>query len=183
MLDFPALAAVSGIRSAAEIETEALERATQLLWWMGCKGALRTIREDGPPFPSDPPQPNGAAGIVDLPTAVGHIIGHGYLTDLVPYAGRWSHSSVQAEVARLTAELEADLTNGKWRTSFSGKELLRHLRSRVPGLDTQMRSPPQTPAERDVDLGKRLASALLTNVPLPLAQLRQTLRQRVGLPP
>lgn len=180
LLDFDALARVSGQVSSADIALEAKKRARELLWWTACKGVLRSVVEDAPGVPRDPPQPTAPGqGVDDEASAVAHLAAPEYWLGLGQHHARWPEKKLRSDVAQLAMTLEGGLQSDAWRLSFPGKELLRHLRSKVPGLDTATSR--QNRTERDLDLGKRLAAELRADPPQALVDLRAVLRQRVGL--
>ncbi|HEX2573298.1 MAG TPA: hypothetical protein VH877_27360, partial [Polyangia bacterium] len=72
-----------------------------------------------------------------------------------------------------------------WQECFSGKEILRHLRSHLPGLDRNKGGPASSPL-RDEDLAKQLAELMRKRTDSPPAReelmaLRRALRGRAGL--
>jgi hypothetical protein len=78
----------------------------------------------------------------------------------------------------------AVLAGDAWMRSFSGKEIFRYLRSHVRGLDeAPVRPPNPTAAERDLNLGKRVARQMneMRRIPPKLAELHRVVRTKAGI--
>lgn len=183
LLDFEVLATLAKGVSAAEIEALACKRAIELKWWMAHKAVVRTMqRELGAGFPVDAPA-DGALGSAD---DVERLLRESeYWTEHEAALRRWAqgtmlHDEVLAWGRRLQADLDAD----QWRFSFSGKEIFRYLRSYVRGLDEAPARPPKpSAAERDINLGKRIARRMneMGRVPAKLRDLHDVVRRKAGL--
>ena len=160
LLRFDVLAAVAGTSKPAQIESVARDYARSAAWWMACKATLWTMNNDlGAIVPADP-----GVGAVTSETAALEVITKAAVWTAHP--GRralWTDAKVQAELATWKAIYDAELVSTGWTDSFSGKEIFRHLRGHVRGLDAVrpqagMSAPPSlNSAEHDEDLGKRMA--------------------------
>ena len=87
-------------------------------------------------------------------------------------------------IDELGATFAQHLDSDAWLARFPGKEVLRHLRTHVPGLD---RTPPRSassPVTRDTDLAKRITRKMREDarIPEPLLSLHDELRRRAGHP-
>jgi hypothetical protein len=181
LLDFEILASLSKGETAAGIRARAHARATELLWWMVCKAVLRELQEDlGRGFPGDPPSDLRSAGDVER-----YVGASPYWAEHAGALDRWRASSLLHErVQERQHHFEQQLAGEGWTQSFSGKEILRHLRSTVPGLDEAPPRPPKpSQAERDLNLGKRIARQMRekARIPSKLLELRRVLRKKAGL--
>ena len=182
LLDFEILAALSKPRATpSRIQDLALRHAHTLLPWSACKALLRQAQNElGQGFPTDPPQD---------PTKLGDP--HKYVNELNWWGdhdtgwSRWSRAEWRNERLSLALdEMKAHLESASWMQRFPGKEILRHLRSHVAGLDaTPVRPLDPTSAERDLDLAKRIARMMREHerAPTEIAALRRELRSRAGL--
>ena len=175
LLDFDALAAVSN-RRREEVERVTREAAEGLLWWAACCASLATLRKGVPHLLPRPP----AIGAV---TTLGQAVDHVAAPDGLP-----AHQKALREIdrERITdvvrghgRELNAELETDAWKKSFPGKQIMHHIRSRLPTLDTAGKS---SPRERDLDLAKRLAREMgRSSVPDEAKRLRTALLHRAGL--
>lgn len=183
LLDFDVLSALAKRSSAAEIKDAARAHAIRMLGWMICKAVLREMQiELGADFPTEP----ALNDVVDVADAEPFIRRYDYWTKHPTAWSVWtSPGAVAARVSSWEQRLRADLSSDAWLSTFSGKEIFRHLRSKVAGLDdAPIRPPNPTPSERDADLGKRVARKMreLGRVPPVIVRLRRVLRQKAGLP-
>ena len=124
-----------------------------------------------------PPHPR----LIDITTTAQveqYIITSLWFTQLTARATTWTTTghvlseAQTAEAANLTA-----LVNGTWAIEFSGKEIVRPLRSYV--------YQPRTAGDHDSDFAKAIGEWQNANAQIPadLIQLRSVLRVKVGLPP
>lgn len=155
LLDFEVLSQLSGMESAADVEARARKCAGELVYWMACKGVLRDMQKSlGAAFPADP------------------------RTDVC------SEQKRLAELQSQEQRLRADLKTDAWQQSFSGKELFRRLRERVPKLDATAQRPPYpTSASRNLNLAKQITRKMreLGRIPPAIAELHQVLRRKANL--
>lgn len=186
LLDFEVLASLSKGSSPDAIRAHARAYAGTLHCWMVCKAALREMQQDlGSGFPAEPRVPPALGAPRNLSEVAAYLQQHEYWSKHAAILADWRGPQFLREKLRKWSEqYEADLASGSWVTSFSGKEIFRDLRSHIPGLDEAPKRPPQpTPAERDENLGKRVARKMreLNRVPSALTELRQVLRTKAGL--
>ena len=184
LLDFEVLAVLSGRADATAIEARAHERAREMVFWMVCCRVLADMqRELGKGFP---PAPSDAVGLKSLAEVKRHLDESVYWTVHGPHWRRWSSGPDRGQALEAASQVfQRQLETDEWKRSFSGKELLRHLRSHVPGLDKTPRRPPQpTQLDRDLNLAKEISRKLrdLGRQPPALVTLRSVLRARAGLP-
>ncbi len=172
LLDFEALAAASNRgASAQDLETAALERATQLVVWMACKATLRTAKEHiQGAFPGDPP----LGSVTDLASAETYILASSAWSNGPAAWREWSGAHhVRNELERHETTYRDSLTTGQWTALFSGKEILRHLRGQNQlGLESSIAR--GNSLSRDLDLAKRVTRKMvdLNRVPPALSELR-----------
>jgi len=183
LLDFEVLAALSGRATAAEIRADAHANATTLLFWMVCKRALREMQSDlGSGFPTDPPASGALRSLNEVEQYIGRT---GYIASRDSAVKRWSPGAgLTGLLQRWHGKFSGHLLQDAWARSFSGKEILRHLRGHIAGLDDTPARPPQpSSADRDHNLAKRIARKMreISRVPPAVLKLRQVLRARAGL--
>jgi hypothetical protein len=183
LLDFDVLAALAKGDSAGRIEEQAHARAVELKWWMVHKAVLRTLQEElGAGFPGDAPETELLSSAADVE---GHLRASEYWREHAAVVQRWAQGpALHDEVERWDRHLSAELAGDGWRLSFSGKEIFRHLRGHVRGLDDAPARPPDpTPSERDLNLAKRIARHMRNEgrIPPALARLHQVVRTKAGL--
>jgi hypothetical protein len=146
-------------------------------WWMACRQVLADLRtETVRDFPSH-------AVVHSQAEAEQLICNSGWYTNLPGFAAAINAAgeiSRRLTVAHATAS--ADLGNGRWRTTFSGKVLVRELHY---WLYTPPAGTSPSAGERDRDLARSVARWQSTNnqVPVEVRELRDCLRRRVGLAP
>lgn len=131
LLDFDILADLAGCPPARAREL-AHEFASTRRWWMIGKAVIRELCTDlSGHLPADPP--------VNLPDAQAlreWLRAHEYWPNHRTRCDRWQddmHRSTRLDARE--AEIQAHLDNHGWLAFFSGKEVLRHLRSYLPRLD------------------------------------------------
>lgn len=182
-LDWGILGRLSGKRTPAEIEAEARSYAGAMIWWMASKRVLRQIRVDFlSNFVGDPLAPRDPLDQGNLEHAVAHIHRHPFWKNNGKAQKQWTEIEIRNRVRQEGATYEGDLASGRWLETFSGKELLRYLRS-YAGLDEKSKN--GTAAERDEDLGRKIALRMKAQntIPADFLELRRALRLRAGLTP
>jgi hypothetical protein len=183
LLDFDVLAALAKGDTARQIEEQAHARAVDLKWWMAHKAVLRTLQEElGAGFPGDAPT---NAALTSARDVEGLLRASSYWTEHDAALQRWTQgTTLHDEVEGWGRRLDADLAGDGWRLSFSGKEIFRHLRGHVRGLDeAPLRPPDPTPSERDLNLAKRVARQMrdMGRIPPVLTRLHQIVRTKAEL--
>lgn len=145
------------------IETTALQFAETMVWWMAFKRVSREIRVDlTQAFPSDP----SVSALMDAASAAKRITDAPFFKNVVKLSKR----DVPQRIATAGNALQADLSSGRWRESFSGKEVFRHLRGRFDRVPFQ-----GTAAEHDEDFARRLARRMKPSPPQVFSDLRDRL--------
>jgi hypothetical protein len=182
LLDFDVLAMLSKGDPAERIQAQAHGRAGEMLFWMVYKAVLRDMQGHlGSGFPGDP----RVDALRSLEAVEQHLSGQAYWTEHGAHWGRWSQTAARSEAVRTWHDLlRGELDGEGWRTTFSGKELFRYLRSHVRGLDDSPARPPQpSDADRDLNLAKRIARKMRETgkVPPAIARMRPILREKAGL--
>lgn len=183
LLDFEVLASLAKGSTAAAIRDEAHARAVKLHWWMVHKAVLREMQQElGAGFPVDASTDSSLLSAADVAQ---RLRSSPYWTSHEAALTLWSApTKIEDRIQVWGQQLQADLVGDGWLRTFSGKELFRHLRSHVRGLDeAPIRPPNPSSAERDLDLGKRIARRMheMKRVPPKLTELRQILRTKAGL--
>jgi hypothetical protein len=183
LLDFDVLASLAKGSTAAAIRDEAHRRAVTLHWWMVHKAVLREMQHElGAGFPLDASTDGSLASAADVAQ---RLRASAYWIDHESALKLWiAPVKIEDRIQAWGQQLQADLAGDGWLRTFSGKEIFRHLRSHVRGLDeAPVRPPNPSSAERDLDLGKRIARRMheMKRIPPKLAELRQILRTKAGL--
>ena len=189
LLDFDVLATLSQEsrgrtpETAAQIRTRAHGYAAGLVSWMACRAVLRAMQQAlGEAFPGDPTQRECGS----LDASAGWIAARPYWVTHAGALARWQPpGTIRAELETWEAMYRATLEDDSWARDFSGKELLRHLRSHVPGLDPQPPSaPPRSAADRDLDLARRVVRCMQAQNRQPevLRRIQAILRARTSPP-
>lgn len=161
-------------RSVSDIEDELQRLAKLQPTWLACRRVLVKIRET---LQHDYPSHPSATSIPTIADAESHIVSSQWFGELPLRSYRWTTpGTVRAELHNAEAEYLAELNNGDWFATFSGKEIFRRVRDFVY-------QPPQKPGSPDNDFAKAIGDWQLSNnlVPADLIDLRQALRARVGL--
>ena len=182
LLDFAVFARLSKQRSADEIERIAVEYAGKLIWWMACKRVIREFQmAHNENFPSDPPMPPAVQAPMDAESAAGHIFeSTPFWKQRAQKVRIWDESRVRLNLVEYADVYSRDIETGRWLTEFSGKEILRHLRSHVSGID----KPGNTSTTQcDEDFARRIARMMRmrNEIPTVFKELNKVLRSRAGL--
>jgi hypothetical protein len=182
LLEFAVFARLSRQRSADEIQQIAAEHASKLVWWMACKRVIRDLQmAHNENFPSDPPMAPAVQAPTDAESAARHIF------ESTPFWNQrpkklhiWDKSRVHSSLVEYANIYSRDLETGGWVTEFSGKEILRHVRSHVPGIDKPNNT---STSQRDEDFARRIARMMRerNEIPTVFNELHKTLRSRAGL--
>ena len=164
-------------KTRADIEALMRDRASELVWWMTCRDVIGRLREcvlDD--FMKQPKWTD----VADLAAAEAYIL-----------RSQW-HASISSRVDRIAPETkvremledahgqyDSQLASGEWLRTFSGKEILRHVRSRVY-------NPPVRPASQshlDADVAKSVARRQVDSkrIPRELADLLTALKRKAGV--
>ncbi|MEP7124140.1 MAG: DUF4435 domain-containing protein [Byssovorax sp.] len=183
LLDFDVLASLAKDTTVAAIEAVAHQRAVAMHWWMVHKAVLREMqRELGAGFPEDVKVDDTLLNAADVAL---RLRSSAYWTDHAAALKLWIEpAKLDDRIQAWGQQLDSDLAGNAWKETFSGKEIFRHLRSHVRGLDeAPIRPPNPSAAERDLNLGKRIARRMteMQRVPAKLTELRQILRTKAGI--
>jgi len=167
----------NGGRSAAEIDARLQTVASRMDWWMACRQVLADLRtETVRDFPSH-------AVVHSQAEAEQLICSSGWYANLPGFAATITAAGeIPRRLATAHATASAELGDGRWRMTFSGKALVRELHH---WLYTPPAGTSPLAAERDRDLARSVARWQSTNnqVPAEVRELRDRLRLRVGLAP
>lgn len=181
LLDFEVLAVHARTVSAFEIGTIAKQYAETMLWWMTCKDVLHNLQRDATAhFPPDPP-----LDLANQDDAVDYITSADYWKNHNEALRTWVPKYVKERIAEVSEEYRRDLGNGRWVKTFSGKEILRHIRTQIDNGNPKG----STAAENDANFATLLAKKLRLErfresspTATLLSRLRAALRHRAGLP-
>lgn len=127
-------------------------------------------------LPPDPP-----IDLADAPALRDWLRTHDYWPNHRTRCERWQDDAHRtARLDAREAELQAHLDDEGWRFQFSGKEILRDLRSYLPGLDRTPARDRPSQTQRDENLAKLVAREMRTQrrIPEPLQRLHACLRAR-----
>lgn len=116
----------TGRRSVREIEARLHQTIQGMTWWMACCAVLDTIRQrrnaDFPGFPSQ------AASVIDLDSALLHIQSSRWFSDHVAQLPSLAERTwLETELQRHEARFAEAVTDGSWRTEFSGKQIFYRI--------------------------------------------------------
>lgn len=203
LLDFPTLAALSDQTrpvTAADLEARARSHAELLIHWQACKAVLNELAaERGKDFPTAPPQP--PSGVASLDDSLAHILSAAFWQREPEVLARWSESYIRQRLESRASDYRADVHSERWKATFCGKEVFRHLRACVKGLnrsgrdrleegwaeglddDFAHRLQEVTASDPDVDLAMRVAHHMREagRIPGVLSELYSVLCSRSNL--
>ncbi|MBS0211445.1 MAG: hypothetical protein JSS27_21090 [Planctomycetes bacterium] len=180
LLDCAALAGCrlnSQGRVAADIDTRLKQRAGELAWWMACRRVIAEVRErtlQG--FYHDPICPE----VTDQTSAEKYVLAEPWRAQVQAYVPTLTNLNLQTALANHHVDATTWITNGQWRSQFSGKELFRHIRGWVytnaPATNSTSMS--------DADLAKAIGEWQCQNacVPSEIADLLIALKAKAGVP-
>lgn len=173
-LDSGALAACvynTGRRSKEQIEERMIEAVSGMVWWMACCAVLDTVRQRrDADFPAYPRQ---GAAVVDLDSALRYIQSSRWFLEHAAQlpslaTGDW----LEAELERHQNQFSTSLTDGTWKTEFSGKQVfdrvVEFVHTKGIGRDKKLELL-QGVAQSQIDLGR---------VPQELEKLKESLLSR-----
>ncbi len=165
-------------RTPAQITQRFEQRAAELVWWTACRRVIKQLRaEFCQGFVTHPKCPD----VTDLQTAQGWIVTQDWFKQI---KARANLVSTPGEIAqRLNVayrDADTELKDGRWRTSFSGKELFRHARDYVY---TKHPAPTASATDLDADVARSVAQWQVASnrVPAEVTELRMALRDRLGI--
>lgn len=127
LLDFEVLARLAAVpNTAAEIEAEARRYAGAMVPWMALRQVLFELRRDRPGFPPDPP----IAAVASLDSARAWLGAQKYPEKNEQWVGRvWMFKQLATILGDRHETYANDVAGSAWLTTFSGKELFRHVRA------------------------------------------------------
>ena len=162
-------------KTVSEIEARLVQRAGALTWWMACRAVLSELRQLAL---GDFPRHAGPPQVSSLADAEAYISTSSWFTGLpAKMAGAIAPGYLKTRLQDFHGQMQSAVTNGSWRTEFSGKELFRDVR------DWVYRGGPTSGAGRDSDLAKAVGEWQRANqaVPAEMEELRRAIRTRRGL--
>ncbi len=179
LLDWSALAGCElnkrHSHNVAAIEGWAVEQAQKQPWWLACRKRLRTMQElHGKNFPTAP----GVDAIASYQQAFDHVAQSAWCQDLQNRTTQiLDQNTLQQELNQAHTEYNQDLQSDQWRRTFSGKEIFRHLLSRIYDV-THSKS-----READVDLAISVGDWQRENgkIPQELIDLKQVMKARARI--
>jgi hypothetical protein len=112
----------TGRRSKEQIAERIIEAVTRMVWWMACCAVLdRVRRQRNADFPTYPRQ---GAAVVDLASALRYIQSSLWFSQ---HAGQLPSLAtrhwLEAELDRQQHHFSTALSDGTWKTEFSGKQI------------------------------------------------------------
>lgn len=178
LLDFEVLGAMTD-KPADELRLLAHTYAQTQRWWAVGKLVLRALRKaTSRGFPADPPE-----GLRDAEAVAAWLDRQRYWQTHAEELAPWRDLDHRRRaIAEFGDMMSQDLETEAWTFTFPGKEVLRHLRTHVPGLDRTPQRTQPSPTTRDLDLAKRITRHMVEveRVPGPLVDLRAQLRRRAS---
>jgi hypothetical protein len=162
-------------RTAADIEQWAKTEAAKQVYWLACRQVLRAVHKTiGDDFPPDPVVPS----VPTIADAENYVCNHLWMQTLQARSVQViDRAQIHADLQTAANRFSAALADGSWKKCFSGKEIFRHLLSRIYDV------PSTVTATADVDLAISVAKWQADNgqVPAEVAAIRDALKQRVGI--
>ena len=163
LLDADALAACdlnTGNRSAAEVQAQLQQRASELVWWMACRSVISGIHaEFYDDFPSHPKCPE----ITDQADAESYLLTSPWFAGLPGRTAGLSAAEVKNRLANAHRQAVEQIADGSWQSEFSGKELFRHVRGYVYANAPKFTAKPIL----DADLAKSVGRWQVDNGQVP----------------
>ncbi len=177
LLDFNALDTLAGTASG-DVEREATSFASLCTAYMAARHALTKIdHELKANFPAAPRAPEQPFTLAD---AIAHVNNTTFFRGLrMSIKASWTESAITDLVTNGEKFYAGEVGSGKWVETFSGKEILRHLRGRFALLAGKGSSS----AKIEADLAKRVAELWQkqTTIPRELVVLRADLRRKARI--
>lgn len=161
----------TGGRSKEQIEERMMEAVTGMVWWMACCAVLDvTRRRRDADFPRYPRQ---GAAVVDLASALLYIQSSPWFSQhAAQLPSLTTRQWLEAELDRQQNHFSTALTDGAWKTEFSGKQIfdrvVEFVHTRGIGRDKKLELL-QGVAQAQIDLG---------TVPHELGRLKASLFSR-----
>lgn len=179
MLDWDALAGCELNKrhnhTAAAIEGWAVEQAQKQPWWLACRKRLRTMQKlHGDDYPTAP----SVDGITSFQHAFDYVAQSDWCQDLQNRTTQILDQNIlQQELNQAHTEYDQHLQADQWRRTYSGKEVFRHLLSRIYDV------PRSESREADVDLAISVGDWQRKNgqIPQDLIDLKQVMKTRAGI--
>jgi len=165
-------------RPPSEIAKRMKARAREIVWWMACRKVIVQLRDAVlGHFMAHPKCPE----VGDLAAAESYILGSVWY-EQIPSRMRniRGKGTVRTELREAHQHYSRDLVSGKWRKTFSGKEIFRAIRGYVYVPQGQGGAK----SVLDADLGKSVAAKQvdIARQPRELVELLTSLRRKAGLP-
>lgn len=168
LLDFDALAGLARA-DRAEVEAEAVRFAKQIVPWMAARHALHEIdlglTENFPALPA----PNEQKPLT-LDGAVALVCDRTFWPDLrAKLKQHWTDTALRDLVRQHNNTYSDEVESGLWVSTFSGKEVIQHLRGKFAKL-----------SKNNVDLAQRVAKRWreTKRIPEELGALSAELKRR-----
>ncbi|MGP0063676.1 MAG: hypothetical protein ACLQGP_08785 [Isosphaeraceae bacterium] len=164
-------------KTAAEIETMMTTAAGRLGWWAACRDVVAELRKrfrEG--FLNDP-----TCAVSCGDEARDHICQSPWFQKLAQETARTTEADIHRLLSDAHVRANQSLSDGRWKTEFAGKEILRDVGSRICDHTSFPRhSTTSTPF--DEDLAKEVGAWQRANkaVPADLTDLLAALQQRIS---
>ena len=161
--------------NSSDIQNWAKAEAAKQPWWLACRNRLRDMQKlHGAGFPKAPKLTN----VTSHDEAFAYIADSGWCGDLQSRTTQIMDSTcLDAELNTAHTQFSNDLASDEWKTTFSGKEIYRHLRSRIYNVH------PSVSKDADVDLAHSVGLWQRENnkVPCEMNKLKDIIKKRVGI--
>jgi hypothetical protein len=180
LLDAAALAAsrLNNLnRTEAEIEQLMTTEAQRFCWWAACRDVVAELRRrfrEG--FLNDPTR-----AVITEEQARDHICQSPWFRKLPHEISRTTTPDIHRLLSEAHVAANQSLLDGRWRTEFAGKEIIRDIGSRICD-QTKISGYRPIPTQFDEDLAKEVGAWQRQNntVPVDLIDLLGALQQRVS---
>ena len=184
LLDTPAL---EGCRfntygkSAAEIDAFMNAEAARVCWWSACRQVVSHIRRR---FYGDFMTHPRVSAVTTEAMARDYITRSRWFITLPRKASGLNQARIHRLLSRAHTSALSMLHDGKWRSEYSGKEILRAIGSRICNRAAAPNYRP-SPSEFDADLAKDIAAWQAANgkIPTDLIELLDAMKARIEPPP
>lgn len=161
----------TGRRSKEQIAERMIEAVTRMVWWMACCAVLDKVRRQrNADFPTYPPK---SVAVVDLASALQYIQSSRWFSQhAAQLPSLATHDWLEVELNRQQNHFSTALTDGTWKTKFSGKQIfdriVEFVHTRGIGRDKKLELL-QGVTQAQIDLG---------TVPQELERLKASLVSR-----